>query len=139
MRRSRNQTGFSLVELLLVLAILGIITGIAIPSFLGQRRRARIIGDAISNSRIIAMQMETRRADTGVYGAANAHYTWTSGVASDPTFLPNFNPASNSKMDFDVLLGSTGLTYVITVNDPLLQNSKVYQIDQNGAQLYRQY
>ena len=37
----KNQKGFTLVELLLVLAIIGIISAIAIPAMLGQRENAR--------------------------------------------------------------------------------------------------
>jgi len=41
MPSSTRSHGFSLIELLLVLAIIGILGGIAIPSFMGQRKRAR--------------------------------------------------------------------------------------------------
>ena len=37
----KKQSGFSLIELLLVLAIIGIISAIAIPALLSQRARAR--------------------------------------------------------------------------------------------------
>ena len=80
MPRNRKTLGFSLVEMLLVVALIGIISAIAIPSYLGQRSRARLIGDAQSNAQALRMQLETLKADTGTYGAAGA-YTWTSGVA----------------------------------------------------------
>ena len=60
MNRTRRVNGFSLIELLLVLAILGIISGIAIPSYMGQRRRARIIGDAQANAQPAAVFFPAR-------------------------------------------------------------------------------
>jgi prepilin-type N-terminal cleavage/methylation domain-containing protein len=39
--RSLTRRGFTIVELLMVLALVGILTGIAIPSFVTARRRAR--------------------------------------------------------------------------------------------------
>lgn len=136
MPHNKSSKGFSLIEILLVLAILGIIAGIAIPSYMGQRRRARIIGDAMANASVIRMQLEQRKADAGVYGAANLEVTWTAGVANDATFLPGFQPKGNSKMDYVVDI-VTPLTYRIIVNDPTMANAKVYEVDQNGQVIFR--
>jgi prepilin-type N-terminal cleavage/methylation domain-containing protein len=136
MRVRRYENGFSLIELLLVLAILGIISAIAIPAFMGQRRRARVIGDAMSNAAVIRMEMETRKADLTVYGSAGATCTWSSaGVPSQSTFLPRFTPKGNSKMKYSIVVGSTMLTYELTVTDPSLGNQIAFKTNQNGAVL----
>ncbi len=137
----KNQKGFTLIELLLVLAIIGIISAIAIPSYLGQRHRARVIGDAISNARVLQMGLETLKADTGVYGAANT-YTWTAaGLPSDtgPALLPTFTPRGNSKADFRVTIAPGGVSYTLDVFDPTLGNARVYGTNQFGQELFRWY
>jgi prepilin-type N-terminal cleavage/methylation domain-containing protein len=123
MSRTKRASGFSLVELLLVLAIIGIISAIAIPSFLGQRRRARMIGDAQANAQVLRMQLEAYRADTGLYGTSGVTYNWSAsgGVPTQSAGVAlNFTPKGNSKMNYSVLLTSGGLGYTLTVNDPTL-------------------
>jgi len=125
--------GFSLVELLLVVALIGIISAIAIPSFLGQRRRARVTGDAQTNARVLAMALETRKADNGIYGTGGP-YKWTVAAgASDATFLPTVSLQGSSKMDYNVAISNGGLAYTISVTDPSRSNANVLTLNQAGA------
>jgi len=132
MIRKNRATGFSLIELLLVLAIMGIISGIAIPAFIGQRRRARVVGDAQANAQVLRMQLETLKADTGTYGAGST-YTWTAGTPSTNAAGINFSPKGNSQMNYSVLVSTGGLTYGITVTDPTLPGATMLKMDQNGT------
>ena len=131
--------GFSLVEMLLVLAIIGILSGIAIPSSLGQRRRARVIGDAMANAKILSMMLEGQKAENGVYGALGT-YTWAANgtYSGSAGFLPTFSPKGNTNMNYSITVASSGLAYTITVVDPSISGSPTaYQTNQTGAELQR--
>ena len=133
MTQSRRPRGFSLIELLLVVALLGLLTAIAIPQFLGQRRRAQVVGDAQANARVIAMALETRKADNGTYGTVDT-YTWTSGTADTKaaTLLPSITLTNATKMDFSLAITTNGLAYTLTVNDPSNSSAQVLTLDQAG-------
>lgn len=137
---SQRAKGFSLIELLFVLAAIGILSGIAIPSYLGQRRRARVIGDAISNAKMLQMALESRKAEVGTYGTIGATYGWRAD-GSDPTgpaLAPIFQPVGNSQMNYSVTIDATGVAYVLTVTDPTYGIPvTAYQTNQTGQQLVR--
>ena len=68
--RSNGEGGFTLVELLVVMLILGLLAAIAIPSFFNQRDKARD-ADAKSSVRTAQTAMETYNTDNqGSYAAA---------------------------------------------------------------------
>ena len=68
--RSGSESGFTLVELLVVMLILGLLAAIAIPSFFNQRDKARD-ADAKSGVRTAETAMETYATDNdGSYSGA---------------------------------------------------------------------
>jgi type IV pilus assembly protein PilA len=103
--RLNGEEGFTLVELLVVILIIGILAAIAIPSFLNQKGKGEDAA-AKSSAREAATAMETYYTDNGSYTGA----TGTALRAIEPT-LPADGTAAGQ---MTVTVGS-GTSYTIDV------------------------
>ena len=82
-----SQSGFSLIELLIVVTIIGIISAIAIPSLMGARAAAQEAA-ALSCLRVIHSTQALRKISTGRYGRiseVNASNNGNLGLMVGPT------------------------------------------------------
>ena len=89
--------GFTLIELMIVVAIVAILAAIAVPNFLEAQTRSRV-SRAQNDLRTVAMAMESYRVDNNGYPAPRKDVKWLLPTLSgDPT---------------DVRLLSTPISYI---------------------------
>lgn len=88
-----NEKGFSLIELMIVVAILGILAAIAIPTYMGIQKKGKRV-EYQSNLEIIKLLEEKRLAEQGSYvGAVN--------TAALMLSLPDFRPGDPTKLFYE--------------------------------------
>jgi len=84
--RKMDKKGFTLVEIMIVVAIIGLLAAIAIPNFVSARRAAATQAD-VANVRTLQAAVEMYRADTGILPTAVADLAGylRGGVPTSPT------------------------------------------------------
>ncbi len=66
LKKTRNQKGFTLIELMIVIAIIGILAAIAIPQFTTYRAKSFNTA-AVSDLRNLKTDLESFNAEWGEY------------------------------------------------------------------------
>jgi prepilin-type N-terminal cleavage/methylation domain-containing protein len=115
----KKSKGFTLIELMIVVAIIGILAAIAIPNFMNYQCKAKQT-EAKSNLGSIRTNMEAYRAEHDTYNATlssigfatsgNPRYTYTVAAADTTTFTASASGTINSKNDVWHIIHSGTLT-----------------------------
>lgn len=97
----KNKRGFTLIELIVVLAVLAIILAIAIPRFVTIQDESRIKADAATAEQIIkaARLMEARRNDGNATIHGGPSNNWDDKIMAWPT------PESGDEFELKYITG----------------------------------
>jgi type IV pilus assembly protein PilE len=127
----RSAKGFTLIELMVTIAIVAILSSVAIPAYTDYIRRSQL-PEAFTQLSDYRVKMEQYYQDNRNYGAAAC-----ADVAGGPSWA-TFSPASKKYFNYACVLPVTvpvGQTYTITATGSTANAvGHVYTIDQSGTQ-----
>ena len=104
-----NTKGFSLIELLIVIAIISIITAIVVPNLMSANIRAKVSG-VKADMGSIAIALEDYKVDYGEY-PRDSRFSRSSSYASD--IIAEANQAFDGKSGSDDDNDAIGLGYLV--------------------------
>lgn len=114
-----TQKGFSLIELLIVVAIVGIIAGIALPAYTDYINRGKIT-EALNGMNDYRIKMEQYFQDNRNYGTAGAACPITVSTSSYFTFtctVPTTSTYTATATSIAPTLGSATGDYTYTITE----------------------
>ena len=81
MRLQRNEKGFTLVEIMIVVAIIGLLAALAIPNFIKARNRSRD-SICVNNMKVIASAVEQVAMEENLALAGAGVLAWNAAAAA---------------------------------------------------------
>jgi type IV pilus assembly protein PilA len=126
----KSQKGFTLIELMIVVVIIGILAAIAIPNFIAMQDRAKE-GSTKANMHTLQLSAED-------YGVQNDG-AYANTAAEVAALLPGSPAGSNYKNPFDKSIGSGGAWLDVAWAVPLLTTSTVRGITAYGDSAFLKY
>jgi type IV pilus assembly protein PilA len=123
----RAQDGFTLIEVLVVVLIIGILAAIAIPSFLSQKHKADDAG-AVSLARNAETAMES-------YGASNSGSYSGATASSLHSIEPAIDVTSNTTDPYVSSVTANVTDYTLVVASPMSTGS--FTLTKSGNSITR--